>query len=291
MQKFQNPDTLNSVAAFHRMFEHVILDEPGMPDMKTRVMRINLISEELTELADAIAGEDPLEIADALADLQYVLTGTILSFGFGGVFKQIFEEVQRSNMSKACTTLASVEATLAKYQKDQPNEEFNYKEKDGAYLVYRVGDGKTVKAVDYSPANIAFILFKNTLKPGQVWLEYNDNVLLHAWLIVNTEPLEFPNSFDLTVMDESGWLRNFTSEHLHAHCGRVETAEHMVDMEEKARVIALQRQYEQHLKREKDSRTPKAPANTVGEEMLKGKLNSAHGHTEGSDLHLGSYED
>jgi predicted HAD superfamily Cof-like phosphohydrolase len=41
-----------------------------------------------------------VEIADALCDLQYVLSGAILEFGFGGKFKSLFEEVHRSNMSK-----------------------------------------------------------------------------------------------------------------------------------------------------------------------------------------------
>ena len=50
----------------------------------------------------------PMKVADALADLQYVLAGAVLEFGMGDRFASIFNEVQRSNMSKACTTVEEV---------------------------------------------------------------------------------------------------------------------------------------------------------------------------------------
>ena len=58
--------------------------------------------EEVAELAAAIKQNDIVEIADALADIQYVLAGAVHEFGLGSSFANLFDEVQRSNMSKAC---------------------------------------------------------------------------------------------------------------------------------------------------------------------------------------------
>ena len=60
--------------------------------------------EELKELKEAIEENDLVEVIDALCDIQYVLSGAILEFGFAEKFKEMFDEVQRSNMSKVCKT-------------------------------------------------------------------------------------------------------------------------------------------------------------------------------------------
>lgn len=41
-----------------------------------------------------------IEVADALADIHYVLMGTVLEFGLQDKYPEIFREVHRSNMSK-----------------------------------------------------------------------------------------------------------------------------------------------------------------------------------------------
>src|SRR6187431_628704 len=96
------PDALNLVAEFHRTFKHPILKEPAIPSEDRCKLRVALIAEELKELEVAILEKDIVEVADALCDIQYVLSGAILEFGLGEKFKTLFEEVQRSNMSKAC---------------------------------------------------------------------------------------------------------------------------------------------------------------------------------------------
>ncbi|HRW99032.1 MAG TPA: nucleoside triphosphate pyrophosphohydrolase family protein, partial [Cyclobacteriaceae bacterium] len=100
----QQPDSLQLVADFHRTFRHPILSKPGIPDETRCKLRVALIAEELKELEVAILEKDIVEVADALCDIQYVLSGAILEFGLGDKFKALFEEVQRSNMSKACAT-------------------------------------------------------------------------------------------------------------------------------------------------------------------------------------------
>ena len=62
----QQPDSLNQVAEFHKTFEHPILDEPAIPSQKRCDLRVELISEELKEMAEAIKEKDLVEVADAL---------------------------------------------------------------------------------------------------------------------------------------------------------------------------------------------------------------------------------
>ena len=63
-------------------------------------LRHRLMSEENEEYLEACKNEDLVEIADALGDMMYILCGTILSHGLQDKIEDIFEEIQRSNMSK-----------------------------------------------------------------------------------------------------------------------------------------------------------------------------------------------
>lgn len=147
----EQPDALNQVAEFHRTFKHPIQPQAAMPAKERAALRVSLLAEELKELQQAIDDNDMVEVADALCDLQYVLSGAILEFGLGDKFKSLFDEVHRSNMSKACKTVEEAEQTIAHYlAKD--NTEAHYKELDGLYLVYRTADNKTLKSIAYSPA-------------------------------------------------------------------------------------------------------------------------------------------
>ncbi len=151
-----SPDSLNQVAEFHRTFHAPVLDTPQIPVAARCDLRVSLLAEELDELRDAIAANDLVAVADALCDLQYVLSGAVLEFGLGHNFNQLFSEVQRSNMSKACATVAEAEATVAQYTaKGVP---CHFVESDGLYLVYRDADRKTLKSVNYSPADLESIL-------------------------------------------------------------------------------------------------------------------------------------
>ncbi len=152
-------DPLNQVADFHRTFKHPVVPEPAIPSPERCKLRVSLIAEELKELEQAIADNDLVEVADALCDIQYVLSGAVLEFGMGDKFKMLFEEVQRSNMSKACKTEEEAQATVDHYTKER-NTQCYYKEADGKYLVYREGDNKTLKSINYSPADLKSILEK-----------------------------------------------------------------------------------------------------------------------------------
>lgn len=153
----QQPDALNQVAEFHKTFRHPILEEPSIPDEKRCELRVSLLAEELKELQEAIKDNDIVEVADALCDIQYVLSGAILEFGLADKFKELFEEVQRSNMSKACKTEKEAQATVEYYKKEKLTECY-YEKVDDLYLVYRTADKKTLKSIFYSPADLKSIL-------------------------------------------------------------------------------------------------------------------------------------
>lgn len=153
----EQPNALKMVADFHETFKHPILPDPAIPDEDRCKLRVALIAEELKELEMAIRDKDIVEVADALCDIQYVLSGAILEFGLAGKFKVLFEEVQRSNMSKACTSEAEAQQTVEHYKRKDGTECY-YRPEGGKWLVYRKSDNKTIKSIGYSPADLKKIL-------------------------------------------------------------------------------------------------------------------------------------
>ena len=150
-------DPLNQVAEFHRTFKHPVLDTPTIPGPDRCALRVNLLAEEVKELQEAIEAKDIVEIADALCDIQYVLSGAVLEFGLGEKFKTLFDEVQRSNMSKTCKSKEEAEATM-KYYKEEKGFDSYMKQAGDVWLVYREGDHKTLKSINYSPADLKSIV-------------------------------------------------------------------------------------------------------------------------------------
>jgi len=149
----KTPESLDLVAEFHKTFKHPIQPNPIIPDENRCKLRVALIAEELKELEVAILEKDIVAVADALCDIQYVLSGAVLEFGLGDRFKALFEEVQRSNMSKACNTEEEAKQTV-KFYKDKDGTECYYRQEEGKWLVYRTSDNKTIKSVNYSPADL-----------------------------------------------------------------------------------------------------------------------------------------
>lgn len=149
--------SLEQVKEFHALFNAPVLDVPKIPAKERCDLRIGLISEELDELKEAIKNNDLVEVLDALCDIMYVLNGTILEFGFQNIFDTAFNEVQRSNMSKACENEVVAQETVEHY-KQKDGTESDYKEVNGKYIVYRNEDNKVLKSVNYSPANLPGII-------------------------------------------------------------------------------------------------------------------------------------
>lgn len=149
-------DSLNQVAEFHKTFNAPILEKPTIPSKKRSALRVALLQEELDELKKAIEDNDLVEVADALCDLQYVLSGAVLEFGLGEKFVELFNEVQRSNMSKACDNQQQADETITFYKEKGQDA---YSEISGEKInVHRVSDNKVLKNKYYSPADLKKIL-------------------------------------------------------------------------------------------------------------------------------------
>lgn len=90
-----------AVAEFHQAFGLGVSDTPkaDLGNTKNR-LRFNLMDEENKEYFEAAQNNDLVEVADALGDMLYILCGTILEHGMQHKIEQVFEEIQRSNMSK-----------------------------------------------------------------------------------------------------------------------------------------------------------------------------------------------
>lgn len=162
------------VTEFHLAFDHPVLDRPQIPNKQRQDLRYNLLKEELREFKMAVDQSDIISIMDAFADIQYVLAGAILEFGMGDVFPVIFAEIHRSNMSKACRSEEEALETKTKYEAANPTEgPCHYVERNGLWFVYRTNDMKTIKSINYSPADIEGVL--NAARgegPGQPFPEF-----------------------------------------------------------------------------------------------------------------------
>ncbi|CAZ96965.1 nucleoside triphosphate pyrophosphohydrolase family protein [Zobellia galactanivorans] len=67
---------------------------------KKNLLRFNLMDEENKEYLEAANDNDLVEVADALGDMLYILCGTIIEHGMQHKIEEVFNEIQRSNMSK-----------------------------------------------------------------------------------------------------------------------------------------------------------------------------------------------
>ncbi len=92
---------IDAVALFHQSFGLGISQSPkaNLGVEKNR-LRFNLMDEENKEYFLAAQEGDLVEVADALGDMLYILCGTILEHGMQYKIEEVFEEIQKSNMSK-----------------------------------------------------------------------------------------------------------------------------------------------------------------------------------------------
>ena len=92
---------IKAVTEFHNAFRLNVEYKPKS-DISTEIteLRYNLMKEENEEYLQAVKSNDLIEIGDALGDMLYILCGTIISHGFQDKIEAIFDEIQRSNMSK-----------------------------------------------------------------------------------------------------------------------------------------------------------------------------------------------
>ena len=90
---------IDKVKEFHQKFGQKVSSSQEW-DEKTAKRRYDLIREELDELQEGLLNKDPVEVFDALLDLEYVVLGSVLELGFYNKYQEGFDEVHNSNMSK-----------------------------------------------------------------------------------------------------------------------------------------------------------------------------------------------
>lgn len=93
--------TIDYVRTFHDAFKIENQSKPTVEiDKRVIELRHRLMHEENEEYLEAALNGDLVEVADALGDMLYILCGTMLAHGMQDKIGEVFEEIQRSNMSK-----------------------------------------------------------------------------------------------------------------------------------------------------------------------------------------------
>lgn len=92
---------LAAVSQFHKTYNLIENEHPtvAIPEA-IKELRFELMKEENEEYLEAVKNNDIVEMADALGDMLYILCGTIITHGMQDKIEAVFDEIQRSNMSK-----------------------------------------------------------------------------------------------------------------------------------------------------------------------------------------------
>lgn len=94
-------DKIEAVQRFHDAFKIGYRTSPKANlGVSKNQLRFDLMKEENEEYFEAAQNNDLVEVADALGDMLYILCGTIIEHGLQHKIEAVFEEIQRSNMSK-----------------------------------------------------------------------------------------------------------------------------------------------------------------------------------------------
>jgi predicted HAD superfamily Cof-like phosphohydrolase len=92
---------LEHVQLFHEIYKVGYAQKPTADlNKETVLLRHRLMTEENEEYLEAAINQDLVGIADALGDMLYILCGTIISHGLQDKIEDVFEAIQKSNMSK-----------------------------------------------------------------------------------------------------------------------------------------------------------------------------------------------
>lgn len=128
--------------------------EPVIPEEKEWMFVYDFILEELEEYKAACEAGDIVEILDALCDIAYVSIGNgAMLHGLKDKLWSAYQEVQASNMSKACVDEEEAQATVERRSKEQ-NEPCHYEKVGDYYIVYRTRDRKVMKNINYFRPNL-----------------------------------------------------------------------------------------------------------------------------------------
>ena len=145
-----NVPFVNEVEEFNATFGKPNNYEPTIPEKKEWQFVYDFISEELEEYREACERGDIVEVLDALCDITYVSLGNgTMLHGLKDKIWPAYQEVQASNMSKACKTEEEAIQTVSERTKEQGEACHFEKIAEGRYIVYRSRDRKVMKSINY----------------------------------------------------------------------------------------------------------------------------------------------
>ena len=141
--------------------------EPVIPEENEWMFVYNFILEELEEYKEACETGNIVEVLDALCDIAYVSIGNgAMLHGLKDKLWDAYQEVQASNMSKACINEEEAQATVELRSKEQ-NEPCHYEKVGEYYIVYRSRDRKVMKNINYFRPNLKQFFKQNPF--GDRW--------------------------------------------------------------------------------------------------------------------------
>ena len=128
--------------------------EPIIPERKEWEFVYNFVLEEIEEYKHACETGNIVEVLDALCDIAYVSLGNgAMLHGLKTKVWGAYQEVQASNLSKACKTEEDAKATVEVRSKEQ-GKDCHYEKVGDYYIVYRTYDYKVMKNVNYFRPNL-----------------------------------------------------------------------------------------------------------------------------------------
>ena len=149
MSKKSNVPFVNEVEDFNNLMSKPNNYTPIIPEKKEWQFVYDFVLEELEEYKEACEKGDIVEILDALCDIAYVSLGNgTMLHGLKDKIWPAYQEVQASNMSKACTTQEEAIRTV-EVRSEEQGEPCHWEQVGDMYIVYRTRDRKVMKSLTY----------------------------------------------------------------------------------------------------------------------------------------------
>ena len=137
---------------------------PNIPDEKEWMFVYNFILEELEEYKHACETGNIVEVLDALCDITYVSLGNgAMLHGLKDKVWPAYQEVQASNLSKACTSKKEAQETV-RVRSEEQKEPCHYSKVGRYYIVYRSSDRKVMKNINYFRPDLKKFFTEEELK-------------------------------------------------------------------------------------------------------------------------------
>ena len=175
------------IVTLMQLFNQQVKESPELPDPETRLLRARLVFEEAIEFVKGCgctvavtvagpSGEEQTAVIDSIGVVldpngtpdfaEYVDGCMVVTYGAlnaaGVKAEPAWDEVQRSNMSKAWPHCSVCDAVLVR----DAGQQLVHPEAASAHLddwrpvlkIHKRADGKVIKSPTYSPANISRVL-------------------------------------------------------------------------------------------------------------------------------------